>query len=66
MYAMYNQTKIYTYMQITHTLRELWSEREIESQYNELICLRTESLSVENSIQTQFYSTQLPPKSDLT
>lgn len=66
MYAMYNQTKIYTYMQIIHTLRELCSDREIESQYNELICLRTESLSVENSIQTQFYSTQLPPKSDLT
>lgn len=58
--------KVHTHMQIIHTLIELCSDKEIESQYNELICLRTEILSVENSIQTQFYSTQLPPKSDLT
>lgn len=66
MYAMYNETKIYTYMQVIHILWKLCSDREIASPYNELICLRAESLSVKNSIPTQFHSTQLPPKSDLT
>lgn len=56
---------IYIY-KIIHTLWKLCSDREIEFPYNELICLRTESLSVKNLIPNQFHSTQLRPKSVLT